>query len=170
MRAETFWSRGIVELEWSFWVRCKFELEDSRRWHSGKESAYRYRRCKRCRFHSWVGKIPWRGKKANCSSTLTWKIPWTVELDRLWFMGLQRVRHDWGTEHTHTHTHKDTCGPLEDCFQRWEEGSRAQRETVMPHARAEVVPKKERQEAHALLLTLPFTSALTHSASVHVGC
>ena len=73
--------------------------------------------------------------------------------------------------HTHTHTHtQDTCGPLEDCFQQWEEGSRAQRETVMPHARAEVVPKKERQEAHTLLLTLPFTGALTHSASVHVGC
>ena len=29
------------------------------RWLSSKESAYQ---CRRCRFHSWVGKIPWRGK------------------------------------------------------------------------------------------------------------
>ena len=28
------------------------------------------------------------------SSTLAWKIPWTEELDRLQFMGLQRVGHD----------------------------------------------------------------------------
>ena len=27
---------------------------------SGKESACQYRRCKRCRFDPWVGKIPWR--------------------------------------------------------------------------------------------------------------
>ena len=27
---------------------------------SGKEPAYQCRRPKRCRFHAWVGKIPWR--------------------------------------------------------------------------------------------------------------
>ena len=27
---------------------------------SGKESACRYRRCKRCRFNPWVKKVPWR--------------------------------------------------------------------------------------------------------------
>ena len=27
---------------------------------SGKEPTYQYRRCKRCRFNPWVGKIPWR--------------------------------------------------------------------------------------------------------------
>ena len=27
---------------------------------SGKESAYQYRRCKRCGFEPWVRKIPWR--------------------------------------------------------------------------------------------------------------
>ena len=27
---------------------------------SGKEPACQYRRCKRCRFNPWVGKIPWR--------------------------------------------------------------------------------------------------------------
>ena len=29
------------------------------------------------------------------SSTLAWKIPWTEEPDRLQFMGLQRVGHDF---------------------------------------------------------------------------
>ena len=113
---------------------------------------------------------------ATCFSILTWKIPWTGEPSRLWSMGLQRVRLTEGLSmcararaHTHTHTDtEDTCGPPKDCFQQCEDWSRA--ETVMPRARAEVVPKKERQEAHTWVLTLPFTGALIHSASVHVGC
>ena len=32
------------------------------RWLSGKESAYQCRRCWRCGFNSWVGKISWRRK------------------------------------------------------------------------------------------------------------
>ena len=32
------------------------------RWHSGKESGFQCRRCKRCRFDPWVEKIPWRRK------------------------------------------------------------------------------------------------------------
>ena len=34
---------------------------------------------------------------ATHSSILAWRITWTEELDRLQSMGLQRVRHDWGT-------------------------------------------------------------------------
>ena len=30
------------------------------RWRSGKESAFQCRRRRRCVFHPWVGKIPWR--------------------------------------------------------------------------------------------------------------
>ena len=37
---------------------------------------------------------------ATHSSILAWKIPWTEEPGRLQFMGLQRVWHDWATEHT----------------------------------------------------------------------
>ena len=37
------------------------------------------------------------------SSTLTWKIPWTEEPDKLQSMGSQRVRHDCATSHF---THK----------------------------------------------------------------
>ena len=32
------------------------------RWHSGKEFAWQCRKCKRCKFNLWVGKIPWRRK------------------------------------------------------------------------------------------------------------
>ena len=31
---------------------------------------------------------------ATHSSILAWKIPWTEEPDRLWSIGLQRVRHN----------------------------------------------------------------------------
>ena len=37
------------------------------------------------------------------SSTLAWQIPWTEEPGRLLSKGLQRVRPDWVTKHTHTH-------------------------------------------------------------------
>ena len=45
------------------------------------------------------GSIPGSGnplekEMATHSSTLTWKITWTVELGRLHSMGLQRVRHN----------------------------------------------------------------------------
>ena len=33
---------------------------------------------------------------------LAWKIPWTEEPGTLQFMGSQRVRHDWATEHSCT--------------------------------------------------------------------
>ena len=32
------------------------------RWYNGKESTYRYRRHRRCRFNPWVRKIPWSRK------------------------------------------------------------------------------------------------------------
>ena len=41
---------------------------------------------------------------ANYSSILAWRIPWTEEPGGLQSMGWQRVRHDWVTNHTHTHT------------------------------------------------------------------
>ena len=41
---------------------------------------------------------PLEKEMATHGSTLAWKIPWTEELGRLQSMGLQRVRHDWGTK------------------------------------------------------------------------
>ena len=47
---------------------------------------------------TWVRSLGWEDslekEKAAHSSTLTWKIPWTVEPGRLLSMGLQRVGHD----------------------------------------------------------------------------
>ena len=41
------------------------------------------------------------------SSIFAWEVPWTEEPDGLQFIGLQRVKHDWVTEHalcTHAYT------------------------------------------------------------------
>ena len=38
------------------------------------------------------------------SSTLAWKIPWMEEPGRLQSMGSQRVRHNWVTKHSPTHS------------------------------------------------------------------
>ena len=62
---------------------------------SGKEPTCQCRRCKRGRFNTWVGKIPWRWKWQPTPIFLPGKIPWTEEPDRLQSIGLQRVGHDW---------------------------------------------------------------------------
>ena len=61
---------------------------------SGKEPTCRCRRCKRCGFDPWVGRIPWRRKMAPHSTTLAWRTPWTEEPVGLQPMGSQKVRHD----------------------------------------------------------------------------
>ena len=70
------------------------------RWLSGKESACQCRRCKRCRFSPWLGKIPWRRKwqptplplpgKSQGQRSLVGYSPW----------GCKRVRHDLATRTT----------------------------------------------------------------------
>ena len=40
---------------------------------------------------------PLEKEMATHSSTLVWKTPWTEGPDRLQFMELQRVGHDWAT-------------------------------------------------------------------------
>ena len=57
--------------------------------------------CRRPRFNPWVRKIPWRRKRQPIPVFLPRKIPQTEEPGRLQSMGLQRVRHDWVTKHTH---------------------------------------------------------------------
>ena len=44
-------------------------------------------------------KNPLEKKMATHSSILTWKIPWTEESGGLQSMGLQRVKHNYTTEH-----------------------------------------------------------------------
>ena len=43
------------------------------RWRSGKESAFQCRRRRRCVFHPWVGKIPWRREWQPTAVFLSWK-------------------------------------------------------------------------------------------------
>ena len=45
------------------------------RWHSGKESTYQWRRCKRHGFDPWVRKILWSRKWQSTPVILVWKIP-----------------------------------------------------------------------------------------------
>ena len=54
-----------------------------------KDSACQCRRCNKCRFSPWVGKIPLEQEMAAHSSILAWKIPWTEDPGRLQFMGSQ---------------------------------------------------------------------------------
>ena len=48
---------------------------------------------------------PLEKEMATHSSILAWRMPWTEKLGGLKYMGLQRVGHDWATEHTHMQTH-----------------------------------------------------------------
>ena len=57
---------------------------------SGQEPACRYRRLKRCRFHPWVGKMPWR--RARLSTPGLLENSMGGETGRL---GSHRVGHDW---------------------------------------------------------------------------
>ena len=51
---------------------------------------------------SLVWEDPLEEEMTTHSSTLAWKIPWTEEPGRLQSKGLQRVRHNWATKHSHT--------------------------------------------------------------------
>ena len=64
----------------------------------GKEPACQGRRHKRCRFDSWVGKIPWSKGMATHSSIPAWRtLPWTEEPGGLQSRGSHRVGHNWAT-------------------------------------------------------------------------
>ena len=64
-----------------------------------KESACQCRR-PRHRFSSWVRRIPLEQEMATRCSILAWEMPWTEEPAGLQSRGSQRVRHDWGAQHT----------------------------------------------------------------------
>ena len=55
----------------------------------GKESTCQYRRCKRCMFDPWVGKVPWRMACQLAPVFLPGESPWTEEPDGLQSIGLQ---------------------------------------------------------------------------------
>ena len=55
--------------------------------------------CRRPRFDSWVGKIPWRRDWLPIPVFLPGESPQTEELGRLQTTGSQTFEHDWATEH-----------------------------------------------------------------------
>ena len=58
------WGGEIQRQQDYFRAHQEFRIEKLySRWHSGKESACQCRRCRRCQFGPWVGKIPWRKKR-----------------------------------------------------------------------------------------------------------
>ena len=60
----------------------------------GEESTCQWRRCKRPRFNSLVGKIPWRRALQPTPVFLPGECPWTEEPGGLQPKGSQRVKHD----------------------------------------------------------------------------
>ena len=51
--------------------------------------------CRRFRFNSWVGKIPWSRKQQPTPVFLPGEIPWMEEPGGLQSIGLQRIGHGW---------------------------------------------------------------------------
>ena len=97
------WYHEFWFLSWCYYNRFSIEPYCPRltRWLSGQESACQSRRCRSCRFDPWVGKIPWRRKwqssQNSCLENFMDRGAMRAEVH-----GLQRVRHDWVTQHTHT--------------------------------------------------------------------
>ena len=59
-----------------------------------QKPTYRFRRCKRSGFSSWVRKNPLEEKMATYYSILAWRIPRIEELGGLQPMGSQSIRYD----------------------------------------------------------------------------
>ena len=66
---------------------------------------------------------------ASHSSSLAWKIPWTEEPGGLQSMGLQRVRHDWETKHTHK---QNASGSFADTGKLWNSVERQKNYNAVP--------------------------------------
>jgi len=66
---------------------------------------------------------------ASHSSSLAWEIPWTEEPGGLQSMGLQRVRHDWETKHTHK---QNASGSSADIGKLWNSVERQKNYNAVP--------------------------------------
>ena len=72
-------------------------------WGSGKEATCQCRRCRRCRFDPWEGKIPWTLEEEDFPGMLAWKIP-LRSLEDPSPLGLQKSS-VWPSTHTRNNTH-----------------------------------------------------------------
>ena len=88
---ETIGNMSMPIIQILIQIRAKKGLP---RWRSGKESACRCRKCKRCRFYPWGKKILWSRKWQPTPGLLPGN-----PMDSLQSMGPQRVRHHWTCMH-----------------------------------------------------------------------
>ena len=72
----------------------------------GKEFTCQCRRCRRHGFNPWIRKIPWRRKWQPTPVLLPGKFH-GQQKPTLQSMGLQRVRYDWVSDHTHIYWGKE---------------------------------------------------------------
>ena len=77
-------------------------------WCSGKEFACQCKRCRRCEFTPWVGKILWSRKWQPTPVFLPGKSHGQRSLAGYSLIGSQRLGHD--STHTHTHTQNPLPG------------------------------------------------------------
>ena len=92
---------------------------------SGKGPACQCRRHKRYWFDPWIRKIPWRRHGNPLLLFLPGESHGRRSLAGYKSMGSQRVRHDWVTEHAHTHVWTAPTGGLQiglnaHCTLRWQ--------------------------------------------------
>ena len=78
------------------------------RWRGGKESACLCRRCKRCGFNPWVGKIPWSRKWQPTPLFLSGNFHGQKNLAGCSPWGRKESRHDWAGTHT-CNVHSSHC-------------------------------------------------------------
>ena len=71
-------------------VSAGYRIMGLPRWLGGKESTCQYKRHRRCSFHLWVRKIPWRRKWQPTPASLARRSPWTEEPGRLQSMGVTK--------------------------------------------------------------------------------
>ena len=71
------------------------------KWLKGKESACQCGRCRKVRFHPWVGKIPWR-RKWQPTPVFLLENPMDIGVSWATVHRSQRVGHDWATDQVHT--------------------------------------------------------------------
>ena len=84
---------------------------------SGKESACQCRRCKRRRFHHWVGKIPWSRKWLSTPVFLPGKFHGHKNLEGPQPTGPQRIKQDWAHLHSlHFHFISLNLGHIRKLF------------------------------------------------------
>ena len=100
MAVKPFFPKSLIKQALGFCIfKLPFRQEGLPWWLRGKESACQ---CRRCRFNSWVGKIPPEKEMATHSSILARVIPWTEDPGSYSPWGRKRVGHNLVTKQQHT--------------------------------------------------------------------